>query len=377
MYKLDPVTLAPKDKNNRETHIYYLKHTIKQAAILREIVEQAKSLNPLDSVSYSAYKYVKLIQELLGYVRDTCPNIHKPSEKLVAVMPINKKKTVRFAEPVISSSTSQKQLGSFQTKTKQTSNKSVSTSTRVSRSTKSSRSKSTDNTKNDRILQISSSTQKKNKVEDHSRIVKIANLEQIIEDIQAHHQADKESLLNAIYELKNSQEGPSDTRLDTTLEAQAANMANTNNTTIPSPVARKGSYKEFMSCQPINFKGSKGAVGLIRWFEQTESMFSRSNYTEDCKVKFAIEELSTTTTTITTTTATIITNHNRTEDKETFRSYAVTPTENNRGKGIRQISAENLHNKCPGRAYMLKGYEFSPRPDIVPPGSFPSKPTSS
>ncbi|GJQ96299.1 hypothetical protein Tco_0007438 [Tanacetum coccineum] len=43
--------------------------------------------------------------------------------------------------------------------------------TRVSRSTKSSRSKSTDNTKNDRILQISSSTQKKNKAEDHSRIV--------------------------------------------------------------------------------------------------------------------------------------------------------------------------------------------------------------
>ncbi|GJR15873.1 hypothetical protein Tco_0798525 [Tanacetum coccineum] len=48
----------------------------------------------------------------------------------------------------------------------------TSTINRVSRSTKSSRSKSTDNTKNDRILQISSSTQKKNKVEDHSRIVK-------------------------------------------------------------------------------------------------------------------------------------------------------------------------------------------------------------
>ncbi|GJV47468.1 reverse transcriptase domain-containing protein [Tanacetum coccineum] len=46
-------------------------------------------------------------------------------------------------------------------------------------------------------------------------------------------------------------------------------------------------YKEFMSCQPINFKGSEGAVGLIRWFERTESVFSRSNCTEDCKVKFA------------------------------------------------------------------------------------------
>ncbi|GKE03348.1 hypothetical protein Tco_1395366 [Tanacetum coccineum] len=38
---------------------------------------------------------------------------------------------------------------------------------------------------------------------------RIANLEQIIEDIQVHHQAYKESLLNAIYEHKNSQEGPS------------------------------------------------------------------------------------------------------------------------------------------------------------------------
>ncbi|GJT58547.1 reverse transcriptase domain-containing protein [Tanacetum coccineum] len=69
------------------------------------------------------------------------------------------------------------------------------------------------------------------------------------------------------------------------LEAQAANMANTDNTTRPreAPVARQCSYKEFMSCQPINFKGSEGAVGLIRWFERTESVFSCSNCTEDCK----------------------------------------------------------------------------------------------
>ncbi|GJZ77417.1 reverse transcriptase domain-containing protein [Tanacetum coccineum] len=75
----------------------------------------------------------------------------------------------------------------------------------------------------------------------------------------------------------------------TALEAQAANMANTDNTTRPreAPVARQCSYKEFMSCQPINFKGTEGAIGLIRWFERTESVFSRSNCTEDCKVKFA------------------------------------------------------------------------------------------
>ncbi|GJX16163.1 reverse transcriptase domain-containing protein [Tanacetum coccineum] len=76
------------------------------------------------------------------------------------------------------------------------------------------------------------------------------------------------------------------------LEAQAATMANTDNTTRntrqrETPIARKCSYKEFMSCQTFNFKGTKGAVGLIRWFERTESVFSRSNCTEDCKVKFA------------------------------------------------------------------------------------------
>ncbi|GJT42502.1 hypothetical protein Tco_0951217 [Tanacetum coccineum] len=76
------------------------------------------------------------------------------------------------------------------------------------------------------------------------------------------------------------------------LEAQAATMANADNTnrnTEPreTPVARKCSYKEFMSYQPFNFKGREGAVGLICWFERTESVFLCSNCTEDCKVKFA------------------------------------------------------------------------------------------
>ncbi|GJT76408.1 putative reverse transcriptase domain-containing protein [Tanacetum coccineum] len=56
----------------------------------------------------------------------------------------------------------------------------------------------------------------------------------------------------------------------TALEAQVVTMANTNNTTRntgpkETRVARKCSYKEFMSCQPFNFKGTEGAVGLIRW----------------------------------------------------------------------------------------------------------------
>nr|GEY09311.1 reverse transcriptase domain-containing protein [Tanacetum cinerariifolium] len=76
------------------------------------------------------------------------------------------------------------------------------------------------------------------------------------------------------------------------LEAQDANMANTDNTNRNPELreilaARKCTYKEFMSCQPFYFNGTEGPVDLIHWFERTESVFSCSNYTEDCKVKFA------------------------------------------------------------------------------------------
>ncbi|GKD00849.1 retrovirus-related pol polyprotein from transposon TNT 1-94 [Tanacetum coccineum] len=151
MYKLDPIILAPKVKNNREAHEYYLKHTMEQAAILREVVEQAKSRNPLDSASYSACMYVKLIQELLGYVRDTCPNIHKPHEKLVAVTPINKKKIVRFADTPTSLSNKPK-----------VTNKPLLSSIGVKPSTSANGSKPLSNTKNDRISQTPSSNKKNN-----------------------------------------------------------------------------------------------------------------------------------------------------------------------------------------------------------------------
>ncbi|GJS31196.1 hypothetical protein Tco_0491816 [Tanacetum coccineum] len=76
------------------------------------------------------------------------------------------------------------------------------------------------------------------------------------------------------------------------LEAQAATMAGTSNpnrNTGPTgtPVAKTGNYKEFISCQPFYFNGTEGAVGLIRWFERTESVFSRSKCAEENKVTFA------------------------------------------------------------------------------------------
>ncbi|GJX20123.1 putative reverse transcriptase domain-containing protein [Tanacetum coccineum] len=76
------------------------------------------------------------------------------------------------------------------------------------------------------------------------------------------------------------------------LEAQAATMASASNPNrniepTGTPIAKTGNYKEFISYQPFYFNGTEGAVGHIRWFERTESVFSRSKCAEENKVTFA------------------------------------------------------------------------------------------
>ncbi|GKC83413.1 hypothetical protein Tco_1139130 [Tanacetum coccineum] len=45
-------------------------------------------------------------------------------------------------------------------------------------------------------------------------------------------------------------------------------------------------YKEFLNCQPRNFKGTERVVGLARWFKKMESVFHISNYAIECQVKY-------------------------------------------------------------------------------------------
>ncbi|GJR78703.1 putative reverse transcriptase domain-containing protein [Tanacetum coccineum] len=97
---------------------------------------------------------------------------------------------------------------------------------------------------------------------------RIANLEQIIKDIQYKGKLMPPKRTSTSEASAMTQAAIKKLVADSVsaaLKAQAANMANTDNTTRPreAPVARQCSYKEFMSCQPINFKGTEGAVGLI------------------------------------------------------------------------------------------------------------------
>nr|GEW70468.1 hypothetical protein [Tanacetum cinerariifolium] len=118
---------------------------------------------------------------------------------------------------------------------------------------------------------------------------RITELEYIINDIQICHQALRFKHFYVISFLlrvdrmppkrTSTSEAPAMTQaairqlvidsVATALETQATTMANANNANRnpkprEAPVARKCSYKEFMSCQTFNFKGSEGAIGLIR-----------------------------------------------------------------------------------------------------------------
>ncbi|GJR26994.1 retrovirus-related pol polyprotein from transposon TNT 1-94 [Tanacetum coccineum] len=140
MLKIDVEYLNPRLLNNRSVHSNYIKHTQEEAVTLREIVEQGKSQNPLNTSLDSA----------------------------LAVTPKNKDKRVKFTEPVTSS-------GYTITKTAYTSNivsnKPMLSSTGVKPSTSASGSQPSGNTKKDKIRKTPSSTQI-NKVEAHPRKVK-------------------------------------------------------------------------------------------------------------------------------------------------------------------------------------------------------------
>ncbi|GJV67059.1 hypothetical protein Tco_1482568 [Tanacetum coccineum] len=46
-------------------------------------------------------------------------------------------------------------------------------------------------------------------------------------------------------------------------------------------------YADFMKCQPLNFKGTEGVVGLTRWIEKMELVFNISGCVIENQVKFA------------------------------------------------------------------------------------------
>nr|GFB44096.1 integrase, catalytic region, zinc finger, CCHC-type, peptidase aspartic, catalytic [Tanacetum cinerariifolium] len=107
LLQVDVVLLVPKLRKNRTAHIDYIKHTLEEAATLRELVESERVLSPLNTPLAYACKYTRWIQELLMILQQTCPRITDLGTNLVAVTLKNQTKQVRRVALVSSASGSQ------------------------------------------------------------------------------------------------------------------------------------------------------------------------------------------------------------------------------------------------------------------------------
>nr|GFA13609.1 hypothetical protein [Tanacetum cinerariifolium] len=183
--------------SQRTAHIDYIRHTLDEAATLREIVESERLLSPLNTSLDYACKYTTRIQELLMILQQTCPSLTELGTKLVAVIPKNKTKQIR---PIEQPTKSRKTTVTTPPSANLDSNTPVLSSTGVILVSSSSGSMSQDNTKKNRIQQTQRKV-KKNKVEDHLRNVKSSLNKKSVVDSKATSSV-LNSMSNANFDLK-------------------------------------------------------------------------------------------------------------------------------------------------------------------------------
>nr|GFC43075.1 hypothetical protein [Tanacetum cinerariifolium] len=72
-HAIDVEPIVPRLRNNRDAHLDYLRYLKESVETIRDIVEEAKVVRPLDRSIASACRYTKHSQELLEYAIGTCP----------------------------------------------------------------------------------------------------------------------------------------------------------------------------------------------------------------------------------------------------------------------------------------------------------------
>ena len=92
----------------KDAHIDYIQRSRIDADVLRDLVEEARTLCPLDWNFDAACKYAERLQEELVYLHDTCPCLSSPKERLIAYTNKTKVSKVQPAAPFISSKPSEK-----------------------------------------------------------------------------------------------------------------------------------------------------------------------------------------------------------------------------------------------------------------------------
>nr|GEV27009.1 hypothetical protein [Tanacetum cinerariifolium] len=97
-HAIDVEPIIPRLRNNKDAHLDYLRHLKESVETIRDIVEEAKVVRPLDRSIVSACRYTKHSQELLEYVIGTCPQGSQKQDKQLAHILLIRKKQVTFAK---------------------------------------------------------------------------------------------------------------------------------------------------------------------------------------------------------------------------------------------------------------------------------------
>nr|GEU55548.1 retrovirus-related Pol polyprotein from transposon TNT 1-94 [Tanacetum cinerariifolium] len=148
-YPIDVEPIVPRFRNNKEAHLDYLRHLKESVETIRDIVEEANVVRPLDSSIVSACRYTKHSQELLEYASGTCPqDSHQRDKKHASALLIRKKQVTFIVQCDKSNSNTHKHVAKLNT---QKTNVPVPLSTGVNRCTDASGSQPKSNTKKNRI----------------------------------------------------------------------------------------------------------------------------------------------------------------------------------------------------------------------------------
>nr|GFB01956.1 hypothetical protein [Tanacetum cinerariifolium] len=76
-----------------------------------------------------------------------------------------------------------------------------------------------------------------------------------------------------------------ETQRNSVVNGDTSNTTGTGRRTVGP--TRECTYKDYLNCGLLKFNDTKGVIGLTRWFERIEAVFSISNCTSKTHVKFA------------------------------------------------------------------------------------------
>nr|GEZ80705.1 hypothetical protein [Tanacetum cinerariifolium] len=126
-------------------------------------------------------------------------------------------------------------------------------------------------------------------------VTQMEALQRDVSTLQRQHIDDEDRLTRHIqHEHAQRDVAPKDgDRVDAAMaEAEASRVQNGYESNGSGPrlaqAVRECTYPYFLKCQPLNFKGTEGVIGLTQWFEKMESVFNISNCTTACQVKYVV-----------------------------------------------------------------------------------------